>query len=229
MITTAPRHRLALRLTLLFFAALMFGCAGAGRSVRIELPLPPKLDLTNYDYLYFPGFVANVKGVDFDTEQTAINFFTREFKRNEVMEILPEDKVDLSAKDPREFFARQQPFFRQFNFLHAEETLAITGVISFNILDRSGFKEVSSTDTFGRRYNRSQFVEVTGFNLELHIYVYELNEGKLLYRGVMRDSTDLEGDNVDEQLVYNELLQRVSDRVMGLFTNTVVKAERSLL
>lgn len=229
MIFSAPGRRLVWRVTLLFVAGLLFGCGGAGRSVRIELPLPPKLDLTNYDYLYFPGFVANVKGVDFDTEQTAINFFTREFKRNEVMEILAEDKVDLSAKDPREFFARQQPFFRQFNFLHAEETLAITGVISFNILDRSGFKEVSSTDTFGRRYNRSQFVEVTGFNLELQIYVYELNEGKLLYRGVMRDSTDLEGDNVDEQLVYNELLQRVSDRVMGLFTNTVVKAERSLL
>ncbi|CAM2068087.1 hypothetical protein SCOR_22155 [Sulfidibacter corallicola] len=222
-------NRLCSFLIPLALVLTLSNCGSSGRAVRIELPLPPKLDLTDFNYVYFPGFVANVKGASFDTEQTAINFFVREFRRKEVMPVLDEDKVDLSGKDPRNFFARQQPFFRQFHFNHAEETLAVTGIISFNILDRSGFKDVTTTDAFGRRFNRSQFVEVTGFNLDLQIFVYELNEGKLLYRGVLRDSTDLEGTNIDEQLVFNELLQRVSERVLGLFTNTVVKAERSLL
>jgi hypothetical protein len=54
-------------------------------------------------------------------------------------------------------------------------------------------------------------------------------EGKLLYTEALKDTLDVEGASVDERLGYYELLQRMSDRVLGLFSNTVVKAERSLL
>lgn len=208
---------------------MLLGCGGGPRSsVRIELPLPPKLDLTNYGKIYFPGFIAETSNENFDPDSEALNYFKREFVRKDVIDLVDEPPVDLSDKDPRTFFEKKQPYFSGFNFEHADETLAVTGAISFEVLDRSGFRQVQETDVSGRSYYRTQFVEITGFDLAMRVYVYNL-EGDLLYTEALKDSLDVEGDSVDERLAFYELLSRVSDRVLGLFSNTVVKADRSLL
>lgn len=205
-------------------------CGGGAKSVRIELPLPSKLDLSEYDHVFLAGFIADVKNEKLDADREAINFFNNEFGRREgSVSLVKENPADLSDRDPRDFLARRQPFFKQFNFDGSERTLALTGVVTFERLDRSGFREVQAVDLYGRRYKRTQFVEATGFNLELKVYVYELNEGNLLYRGLFRDAMDIEGDNVDQRLVFYDLMERISGNVMGLFNNTNVKAERKLL
>jgi hypothetical protein len=208
---------------------MLMSCGGGSRSsVRIALPLPPKLDLSDYDYVYFPGFIAETQNEGFDPDLEALNFFKREFQRREVMSIIPVDAVDLSEKDARSFFVKEQPYFKTFNFEHSENTLAVTGGITFEVLDRSGFRQVETTDISGRSYYRTQFVEISGFDLTMKVFVYNL-QGQLLYTESLKDSIDVEGESIDERLVFYELLQRISDRVLGLFANTVVKAERSLL
>jgi len=205
------------------------GCGGSNRAVRIDLPLPPKLDLSQYDHIYIPGFVTDVANEEFDTDWETVNFFKRELKRQQVLDLIDEEPVDLSDRDPRSFFTRQQPYFQSFNFPQGDHVLALTGVVTFESLDRSGFREVEGTDNFGRQTYRTQFVEVTGFNLGLRVYVYDVNTGNLLYRELLRDSMELEGTDPDLKLVFYDLMQRVSDRVMGLFSQTMVKAERNLL
>ncbi len=217
------------KLLVLLPLLLLARCGPETKDVRIDVALPPKLDLTSYDHIYFPGFITEVPSENIDTEREALNFFRREFLRRDVMGIISSNPVDLSDKDPRSFFVRDQPFFKSFNFKNADSTLALTGVISFESVDRSGFKEFEETDFTGRRRFRTQYVEITGFNLNMRVYVYELNEGKLLYSEVLQDTTDIQGTNPDERLVLYDLMQRVSDRVLGLFANTHVKAERILL
>lgn len=213
----------------LLFLGVLVSCGGQNRSVRIDLPLPPKLDLSEYDQLYVTGFVTDVVNEEFDVDWETVNFFKREFRNNPVLELIEEEAEDLSEKDPRAFFTRQQPYFQSFNFPTSDNVLALTGVITFESLDRSGFREVKGTDNLGRNYYRTQFVEITGFNLGLRVYVYDVNTGKLLYRELLSDSMELEGINPDSKLVFYDLMQRVSDRVMGLFSQTLVKAERNLL
>lgn len=211
------------------FLGLLVGCGGGNRSVRIDLPLPPKLDLSEYDHIYVSGFITDVASDDFDADQETVNFLRREFKRNNVLSLVDVEPADLSGKDPRSFFTAQQGFFQSFNFPGTENLLALSGVVSFESLDRSGFREVEGTDTFGRQTYRTQFVEITGFNLSVRVYVYDASTGKLLYRELLSDSMELEGSNPDSKLVFYDLMQRISDRVMGLFTQTMVKAERNLL
>lgn len=214
---------------LVFPLLLLVGCGGGPRSnVRIALPLPPKLDLTEYEYIYFPGFIVETENENLDPGLEAINYFRREFSRRDVMEIIDSPPVALDDKDARSFFEKEQPFFKTFSFDNSAETLAVTGSIVFEVLDRSGFRQVEHTDISGRSYYRTQFVEVTGFDLTMKVFVYNL-DGQLLYTESLKDNVDVEGESIDERLVYYELLQRVSDRVLGLFSNTVVKAERSLL
>jgi hypothetical protein len=217
----------------LFLGALclsLLGCgSGRGDAVRIDLPLPARLDLTLYDHLYFPGFIVDSKESEFDLSRESINFFRREFKRKEVMDLIEREPADFSDRDPRVFFTRQQPYFKTFNFSESEQTLAVTGVITYESVDRSGFRQVANQDVLGRNYYSTEFVEASGFTLTMRVYVYELSEGKLLYRTLLRDNMDVLGDNIDERLVYYDLLQRVSDRVLSLFSSTTVQAERNLL
>lgn len=212
-----------------FSLALLLGCGAADRAVRIDLPLPPKLDLSEYDHVFVSGFIPGVENDVFDTDLETVNFFRREFKQRDVLGLIEADPVDISSKDPRAFFTRQQPFFQAFNFPSADNVLALTGVVTFESLDRSGFREVEGTDNLGRRFYRTQFVEITGFNLALRVYVYDINTGKLLYRELLSDAMEIEGTDPDTKLVFYDLMQRVSERVMGLFTQTTVKAERNLL
>jgi hypothetical protein len=206
----------------------LWSCGGPRANVRIALPLPPKLDLTNFSHVYFPGFIVETKNENIDPNAETINFFRREFQKRDVMDILPNPPLNMADKDARTFFEREQPFFKTLGFDPPKDTLAVTGSITFEILDRSGFRQVESTDITGRSYYRTQFVEITGFDLTMKVFVYDM-EGKLLYTEALKDTLDVEGDSVDERLGYYELLQRMSDRVLGLFSNTVVKAERSLL
>ena len=207
----------------------LMGCGGGSKDVRIAVALPPKLDLTQYDYLYMPGFIVAVESEGVDAERETMNYLRREFLRRTDMGVVNYAPVDLSEKDPRSFFIPEQPFFRSMNFPNVDSTLALTGVLSFEAVDRSGFREVERTDVTGRRITQAQYVEITGFNLEMRVYVYDLSNGKLLYTDVMTDTTDVEGANPDQKLVLYDLMERVSTRVLGLFSNTLVRAERSLL
>ena len=111
----------------LLLAISISGCKKSTRSVRIDLPLPPKLDLTNYDYVYFPGFITDVQNESFDTDRETVNFFKREFLRKKIIDVIDNDPSDMSDKDPRSFFQREQPFFKTFNFENSESSLAVTG------------------------------------------------------------------------------------------------------
>ena len=64
------------RILLICAAGLMLaGCGGSEKknTVPIDLSLPAKLDLTNYDRIYFPGFISDVKNEFFDPETDPIS------------------------------------------------------------------------------------------------------------------------------------------------------------
>ncbi len=223
MIRHAPK-------TLLFTAILaLISCTDESKRVRISLPLPPKLDLTQYDFLFLPGFVTDMEVESFDINREAVNFLRREVDLRSAMKPLSNAASDMSDKDPRSFFSMEQPYFRSANAELPNRTLALTGVLTFDQVDRSGFHEVERTDLTGRRVVRTQYVEVTGYILNMRVYVYELDQGRLLYREALSDSINVEGSNADDKLVFFDLMQRISDRVVGLFSNTLVRAERKLL
>ena len=217
------------RVSLLLTALVMLSCNPKSRDVRIELPIPPKMDLSNYNSVYFPGFLVVDKNKEFKTNKEAINFFKRDFINRDAIAVRENDPVDLVGKDARDFLERVQPFFTTMPIEDREHTLAITGLLSFETVDRSGFREVSLQDRTGRSYRRTQFVEATGYVLNVRVYIYAMGTGKLLYREILRDGIDLAGVPNDTRLVFYELAGRVSNRLVSLFASTNVKAERSLL
>ncbi|MCB1049975.1 MAG: hypothetical protein H6510_17975 [Acidobacteria bacterium] len=210
-------------------ALLLMACGGEQNRVRISLPLPPKLDLSLYNQIYIAGFIASDKNQDFDSDAETLNFFRREFIRRNAIDVVEHPPMELSDQDPRSFFDRVQPEFTKIEDMNKEDTLILTGEVSYEILDRSGFRQVEGTDISGNRFYQTRFVEATGYLLKLRIFVYELKEGNLLYRESLQDEIDVDGPPGDTKLAFNALLDRMSTSVLGLFSNTTVRAERNLL
>jgi len=217
-----------MRYSWLLVPFLLVSCGSKKTAVRIELPLPPKLDLAQYTHVYFPGFVTEVTNKEFDSIRETLNYFKREFVRRDVVELVDAPPLDFSGKDPRTFFDKTQPAFSQLDLEIPEQTLIITGIVNYEVVDRSSFRQVQK-EYRGQPYYRTQFVEVTGYLLKMRVYVYEISEGKMVYREVLQDEIDVEGAPGDTKLAFFNLLERVSGRIIGLFTHTNVKAERSLL
>lgn len=207
---------------------LFLGCGPKQTAVRIELPLPPKLDLAQYTEVYFPGFMTEVRNPEFDSIRETMNYFKREFARRDVVDVLDLPPLDFSDKDPRTFFEQTQPLFTQLGLERPEKTLIITGIVNYEVVDRSSFRQVQR-EYRGQPYYRTQFVEATGYLLRMRVYVYEVSEGKMIYREVLQDEIDVEGAPGDTKLAFFNLLERISARILGLFSHTNVKAERTLL
>jgi len=214
---------------------LLVSCTTGARKdkVQVELPLPPKLDVGQYKYLVMPGFyrVPAIKetgqGVRVGSE--AVHFFRREILKNGNIDWVDVPLVDFSQQNPETFFAEKQPFFEQPDFPNAKETIALCGTVDFVVTDRSGFQTVSDVDRYGRMYNRTVFVEKTGYVLKMMVCIYDLETGKLIHRESMQDELALDGPAADNRLAFYELAQRMANKVISLFTDTQVKAERALL
>jgi len=215
-------------------AVVTIGCStGTGKDkVQVELPLPPKLDVGQYKYLIVPGFYkvpTKEVGQGVNIEFEAVNFFQREIEKNGNISWVEIPRVDFSSKEPETFFIEQQPFFAKPDFTNAKETIALSGTVEFLVSDKSGFRTVADVDRFGRMYNRTMFVEQTGYKLKMMVVIYDLETGKLLHKETMEDELDIDGPTSDNRLAFYDLVQRMSNRIISLFTDTEVKAERALL
>lgn len=207
----------------------LVGCTGGKQRVQVELPLPPRMDLSAFDNLYFAGFVNQDQNQEFDTVRETLNFFRNEFAHRKVIDLLDREPMELKVDDPERFFDKQQSQFAGLDLEAADRTLVLSGVISYNVVDRSGFRTLNTTDFLGQTYQRTQFVEATGYVLKVRIFVYEAGRGDLVYRELLQDEIDIEGPPGDTRLAFYDLLERLSERLVGLFTHTNVKAERTLL
>ncbi|PIE03618.1 MAG: hypothetical protein CSA81_01400 [Acidobacteria bacterium] len=218
----------------LILVAFTWACGSHSvkNKVQVELPLPPKLDVGQYKYLVMPGFYK-VPGEDVAqgvrVGREAVNFFRREIMKNGNIEWVDVEPVDFSEIDPETFFVEKQPFFEKPDFKNAKETIALCGTVKYQVFDRSGFQTFADVDRYGRMYNKTIFVEKTGYQLNMMFYIYDLETGKLIHRESMQDELDLNGPAADNRLAFYELAQRMANRVISLFTDTQVKAERTLL
>jgi hypothetical protein len=219
------------RLALIFIlGAWLTSCGPNHDRVRVELPLPPRLDVQEIEGVYLPGFLLLRDTADIGADRETKIYFRREITRNKDVNWVEGPEMALGDADPKTLFTEEQPLFAVQESLNLpKKTLLLTGAVQFDLKDRSGFRSVQTTDRYGRVYNRSIYAEMTSYELQFLICAYNSETGKLIYREFMTDQLDIDGPPADNKLAFYELLQRMSGRILGLFSDTKVKAERRLL
>jgi len=206
------RTAIAVLLTLAAAAPAMAGPV----QVQIKLPSPQKIDTTGMSRLLVGGFRANDNpDVDVDRE---LNRALRDLlKRNTRFEVIDNEPLPLPEQSMDDAIRNTAYWKRLGTRFNAD--LIVGGTVEFSSRDQSGFvQEDVTSELTGQRIRRSRWVERESFRMELGLYFFRGSSGELIYEDHFTEEAAFDGKSNDDLTVLHQLLQRVSESVLGILT-----------
>jgi hypothetical protein len=207
--------------------------AGAGViEVPLKLPLKPRLAVAEGETVAIAPFIIAADDQDTRSRSGRVDV-QAEFARYLRKQITKSTKLDVvdgtGRRAPTADWDELQAnadFWRDV----AQETGAafvLSGVIDFDIEDRSGYKTeeyVSPMD--GRTYYRQVLVETTGFVFDIVVAVFDGDTGEKLIEENFRDFKEFDQRNYDEILGLFENLRALESQLVGIFVSQETSATR---
>jgi len=184
--------------------------------VQIKLPSPQKIDTTGMSRLLVGGFRANDNpDVDVDRE---LNRALRDLlKRNTRFEVIDNEPLPLPEQSMDDAIRNTAYWKRLGTRFNAD--LIVGGTVEFSSRDQSGFvQEDVTSELTGQRIRRSRWVERESFRMELGLYFFRGASGELIYEDHFTEEAAFDGKSNDDLTVLHQLLQRVSESVLGILT-----------
>lgn len=103
----------------------------------------------------------------------------------------------------------------------------ISGVLNFEIKERSGYEEEQYVSPYdGRVYTRQKLVEKTGVSLELLVWVFDGKEGKLLYDESFKHFLEKKGSHYDFVTAFFEGVHSFEKKLEQIFFKRPVLQKR---
>lgn len=221
--------RVAMALALALAAAA--GSAGV-IEVPLKLPLKPRLALAEGETLALAPFIIAADDQDtrgrsgrVDVQGEFARYLRKQISKSTKLELVDATDRRLPTADWEELQANRD-FWRDV----AQDTGAayvLSGVIDFDIEDKSGYKTeeyVSPVD--GRTYYRQVLVESTGFVFDIVVAVFDGDTGEKLIEENFRDFKEFDQRNYDEILGLFENLRALESQLVGIFVAQETSATR---
>jgi hypothetical protein len=97
--------------------------------------------------------------------------------------------------------------------------LIVAGTVEFGSSDQSGFvQEDVISELTGQRLRRSRWVERESFKLDLGLFFIRASSGELLYEDHFIEDMAFEGKLNDDLTVLHQVVDRVSEGILGIVT-----------
>ena len=186
------------------------------QTVQVHLPVEPKLDTTGFRRVLVGGFLAGDYD-RFNLHREIVTLLRRGLNRHTDLLILQDPPANL-PEQRLEDLKHNAPFFQAVAENHRAD-LIISGRIQYGSADRSGFvQQEYISPTTGRRSLRTQYVERTGFSLQLDLIALRGSDGELIYEVSFHQDDIFSGDDVDPLHVFFELSQGFQEGFLSIFT-----------
>lgn len=211
--------------TLAAAVALMipFTLSAGVSEVRLKLPVKPKLSITGEEKIAVAPFIIASGGerrsdraarVDLQTEFN--RYLRKQLTKSTKLRVIDVPPGRLPGNDVRSLEAATD-FWKEIGTKTGADFI-ITGVIDFDINDRSGYKTeeyVSPAD--GRTFYRQVLVETTGFVFDINLVVFDADTGEKVLEESFRDFKEFDQRNYDEILGLFENLRALETQLVGIF------------
>lgn len=221
------RSRL-LALTLLLEAAAL--PVGAGKAVRIDLPVPAQLAVSGRESVAIVPFLAVRQEESAaalpELEAELQCYLVRILGRGTELRVRSV-QVDPPTTDP-EALAVNAAFWQAVGD-RTDADLVLAGAVDFDYQDRSGYvtREFVS-DVDGRTHYVQELVEATGVELDLLVWVFDAATGELLLAENLKDFRAFRGESLDPLSGLFSNLGHLEERLLGIFATRTVRTERLL-
>jgi hypothetical protein len=221
------------RIAAVAVAALIPLAALAGvQEVKLKLPLKPKLAITGDEKIAIAPFIIANNGERRNDRASKVDV-QGEFQRYLRKQLLKTTKLRLVDVPPVRLPGTEMKTLeanRDFWKALGQRTGAdyiVTGVLDFDIADKSGYKTeefVSPSD--GRTYYRQVLIETTGFVFDIDIAVFNADTGEKVLEDNFRDFKEFDQRNYDEILGLFENLRSLETQLVGIFVPQETSASR---
>ncbi len=215
--------------------ALVAISAAAGTvDVRLKLPQRARIDLKGRESVTIAPFLVvsregepSAGGRNIDVQKEFERYLTKVMRRESDLKLIEAGPIDYPTYDIDQL-AKERDFWRVIGE-RTQADLVVAGSLDFDVQDHTGYRTEPYVSPFnGQTYYRQVLVEQTGFSYDILMQVYDGKTGEPLFSDNFKDFQSYEGDEADPLQGMFANLNKLEDRILGLFTQKDVDASRTL-
>jgi len=223
----------AMRIAAALSVALIPLAAQAGVvEVKLKLPVKPKLQITGDEKIAIAPFVIanngekkNDRASKVDVQSEFQRYIRKQMTKTTKLKLVDVPQTRLPGSDMKSLEAARD-YWKDLGTKTGADFI-VTGVIDFDINDKSGYRTeeyVSPAD--GRTYYRQVLVESTGFVFDIDIAIFNADTGEKAIEENFRDFKEFDQRNYDEILGLFENLRALETQLVGIFVSQETSATR---
>jgi hypothetical protein len=220
------------RLAALVIAVVPLAAAAGVMEVKLKLPVKPKLNVTGDERVAVAPFIIassgerrNDRAAKVDVQSEFNRYLRKQLMKSTKLRIVEVPATRLPGTDMKALEA-DRDFWKQLGSRTGADFI-VTGVVDFDINDKSGYRTeeyVSPVD--GRTFYRQVLVETTGFVFDIDIAVFNADTGEKVVEENFRDFKEFDQRNYDEILGLFENLRALESQLVGIFVSQETSASR---
>ena len=202
---------------------LAFQVLAGVTEVKVNLPVKAKLHMDGDERIAVAPFVIASRGekrndraarVDVQTEFN--RYLRKQIAKTTKLRLVDVPQTRLPGSDIKTLEAARD-YWRELGAQTGADYI-VTGIVDFDINDRSGYKTeeyISPAD--GRTFYRQVLVESTGFVFDIDLAIFDADTGEMVVEETFRDFKEFDQRNYDEILGLFENLRALEKQIVGIF------------
>ena len=221
------------RLLAAVLAAAFPAIAAAGvMEVKLKLPVKPKLQITGDEKIAIAPFIIASKGerkndraAKVDLQAEFNRYLKKQLSKTTKLRIVETPQTRLPGTDVKSL-EENRDYWKELGAKTGADYI-VTGILDFDINDRSGYRtEEYTSPADGRTFYRQVLVESTGFVFDIDIVVFNGDTGEKAVEENFRDFKEFDQRNYDEILGLFENLRSLETQLVGIFVPQETSATR---
>lgn len=191
--------------------------------VKLKLPVKPKLQIEGDERIAIAPFVIATRGerrsdraANIDVQTEFNRYMRKQLSKSTKLRLVDVAQTRLPGTDVRSL-QEARDFWKELGARTGADYI-VTGVVDFDINDRSGYRTEEYTSPIdGRTFYRQVLVESTGFVFDIDLIVINADTGELVVEENFRDFKEFDQRNYDEILGLFENLRALESQIVGIF------------
>jgi TolB-like protein len=191
--------------------------------VKLKLPVKPKLKITGDEKIAIAPFIIASKGerktdraAKVDVQSEFNRYLKKQLTKSTKLRVVDVGRTQLPGNDIKSLAAARD-YWKEIGARTGADYI-VTGIVDFDINDKSGYKtEEYTSPADGRTFYRQVLVESTGFVFDIDLAVFNAETGEQVLEENFRDFKEFDQRNYDEILGLFENLRALEAQLVGIF------------
>lgn len=208
-----------------------FAAFGGVTEVKMKLPVKAKLAITGDEKVGIAPFIIgggekkNDRASKVNVQSEFQRYLKKQLTKSTKLNIVNVPSTRLPGVDMKALEANRD-YWKDLGKKSGADFI-ITGIIDFDVNDKSGYRtEEYTSPADGRTFYRQVLVETTGFVFDIDIVVFNADTGEKVLEDNFRDFKEFDQRNYDELLGLFENLRSLESQLVGLFVPQETSASR---